>query len=118
MALNTKQVGNHTFFELHISCPVCHDNGLNTPRTFWTHHNCGGSLFLGDNANYLCGTCNHMSHVKGWKYGCPSHSKGTTYEFLSTSSVGLAAVLSTAGQMVSETGVAWLQAFLANMGEF
>lgn len=118
MALQKKQVGNYTFFELHISCPVCHDKGLNTPQSFWTHHECGGGIYVGDNAHYLCSKCNQQSHVKDWKYGCPSHSSGVSYEYLSASSVGLAAAISTAGQMVSETGVAWLQSFLSNMGEF
>lgn len=118
MALNKKQVGNHTFFELFVSCPVCHDNGLNTPRTFWSHHNCGGKLFVGDNANYLCSSCNHMSHVRHWEYSCPSHSQGANYQFLKASSGSIAVMLSTAGQLTTEAGVAWLQAFLSNMGEF
>jgi hypothetical protein len=118
MAQNKKQLSGYTYFELNISCPVCHDRGMNTPQTNWTHHGCGGSLFLGDDANYLCETCSQKSHVSIWKYGCPNHSRDTEYEFISTTSVGLATSVSTAGQMVSETGVAWLQSFLANMGEF
>lgn len=118
MALNKTQQNGHTYFELHISCPVCHDRGMNTPQSFWTHHQCGGSLYLGDDANYWCEGCNRRTHVRQWKYGCPNHSSEAEYEFISSSSVGLAAAISTAGMMVSETGVAWLQSFLANMGEF
>lgn len=118
MALNKKQQNGHTYFELHISCPVCHDKGMNTPQSFWTHHQCGGSIYLGDNAYYWCGTCNHQSHVRMWKYGCPIHSNGAEFEYISASSVAMAIAIGTAGQMVSETGIAWLQSFLANMGEF
>jgi hypothetical protein len=118
MTLNKKQHSGHTYFELHISCPVCYDRGMNTPQSNWTHHGCGGSIFLGDDAYYWCDSCDHKSHVRMWKYGCPNHSSGADYEFITASSIAVAQAISTAGQMVSETGVAWLQSFLSNMGEF
>lgn len=118
MALETKTIGRNTFFELHVSCPVCHEREIFTSRSFWSHHNCGGTLFLGDNAYYLCNKCNKQSHVKDWKYGCPTHSSTDEIEFISSSSAGVAAVLCTAGMMVNEAGLTWLQTFLRNMGEF
>lgn len=118
MALKKKEQNGHTYFELHISCPVCHDKGVLTPQSFWTHSSCGGTIYLGDDAFYWCDTCNHKSHVSQWKYGCPTHSPDAEYEYISISSTTMAIVIATAGMMVSETGVAWLQAFLANMKEY
>ena len=107
------------YFKLRISCPVCHDNGLNTPQTGWSHNGCGGALNIGDNAHYQCQSCSYDSHVKNWKYGCPSHSDSSgEIVYKKSSAQGLAAAVSTAGQMVRETGVAWLQTFLGNMGDF
>lgn len=115
MALDKFTQGSATYFELYISCPVCCDQGRNTAHTYWEHHNCGGTTYIGDNANYICKNCKTSAHVFKWKYGCPSHS-GTEIEFLEASAQGLAQAVSTAGQMVQETGVAWLQKFLENMG--
>ncbi len=109
--------GGYTYFQLHISCPVCHDRGLNTPQSGWVHNGCGGAIYIGDDAHYQCKSCNYNKHVKEWKYGCPSHS-GDSIEYVKASSQGLAQAVSTAGQMVNATGIAWLQAFLGNMGEF
>lgn len=40
---------------------------------------------------------------------------GADYEFLEASPVALVQAVSTAGQMVSSTGIQWLQSFLKNM---
>ncbi len=117
MALPKKDINGHTYFKLRIACPVCHDQGRNTPQTFWIHYNCGGALYVGDNAHYNCDQCGTDSHVKNWSYGCPEHS-GDRLEFIKASAQGLAQSVSTAGQMVSETGNKWLISFLENLGEF
>lgn len=122
MALRKTIQNGYTYYELHISCPVCKSKGEHTPQTYWTHHGCGGVIFMGENAYYLCENCNRETHVKNWKYGCPNpnHGSGSEsgYEFIGTTSGELASVVAVAGQMVTQAGVAWLQAFLANMGEF
>jgi len=119
MGLSKKRVGSYTYYGLFMSCPVCTSRGTHTSQQNWVHHLCGGTIYVGDNAHYLCDNCNHNSHVKQWKYGCPTHSGGSdNYEFVSVNSGELAATIAVAGQMVNEAGVAWLQAFLANMGEF
>lgn len=119
MALNKFNEGGNTFFQLYISCPVCHDQGRNTERSFWRHadNNCNGDVYVGDNAFYKCRKCGQTSHVKNWAYNCPSHSSSPD-EFVKASSQGLAQAVSTAGQMVQECGLQWLQNFLANMGTF
>jgi hypothetical protein len=70
---------------------------------------------MGENAYYYCKKCGATQHVMKWKYGCPNHSSGDTYEYLEASPAALAQAVSTAGQMVQSTGIAWLQTFLVNM---
>jgi hypothetical protein len=115
MSLNKILHGSTTYFELFISCPVCFDQGKNTPHSYWEHQHCGGNLYVGDNAFYLCSDCKSTAHVFKWRYGCPNHS-GAEIEYLESSPQGLAQAVSTAGQLVQETGIAWLQKFLENMG--
>lgn len=109
--------GSFTYFKLRISCPVCVDQGRTTPQSFWVHVSCGGPIYVGDNAHFECKSCEENHHVREWRYGCPSHS-GDTLEFLKATSQGVAQAVSTAGQMVKETGQQWLITFLENMGEF
>lgn len=118
MALKTIKQNQYTYFELHMNCPVCTSNGVFTPQSFWTHHSCGGTIYLGENAFYKCESCNSMNHVKTWKYGCPTHGSETGYEFIGVTAGELAASIAVAGMIVNQAGVAWLQAFLSNMGEF
>ena len=117
--LTKMQEDGCTYFHLFISCPVCNDQGRNTPRSFWEHYdnNCHGEIYVGDNAFYKCKKCGHSSHVKNWGYNCPSHSNSPD-EFVKASSQALAGAVSTAGQMVNECGLPWLQKFLANMCEW
>ena len=109
--------GGNTYFRVYISCPVCLDLGKNTPQSYWVHadSNCGGDLYMGENAYYLCKKCGISKHVMNWSYGCPNHSSGDTYEYIKATRQGLAQAVSTAGQMVSATGIAWLTSFLQNM---
>ena len=118
MGLNNFSEDNHTYFQLFISCPVCHDQGRNTERSFWSHYDngCHGDIYVGDDANYKCKKCGKKSHVKNWAYNCPGHSNSPD-EFVKASAQGLAKAVSTAGQMVQEAGIMWLQTFLQNMGK-
>lgn len=119
MNLDKFEEDGNTYFHLCMSCPVCHDQGRNTERAFWSHYdnNCHGDIYLGDNAFYKCKKCGSSSHVRKWGYNCPSHSNSPE-EFVGASCQALAEAVSTAGQMVKESGLPWLQKFLANMGEW
>lgn len=118
MALNSFSKNGISYFQLFISCPVCYDNGKNTPHSFWTHYdnNCGGDIYLGENASYLCRKCGYGAHAMKWKYGCPEHSNmDDELSFKVATPAALAGVIACAGQMVTETGITWLQSFLANL---
>jgi hypothetical protein len=118
MALDKIASGANTYYQLKISCPVCVDQGRNTQQSFWQHGTtCGGAIYIGNDAHFLCKICRTSAHVKQWRFNCPSHS-GATASYLSPSSAGFAQAISTAGQMVSETGHRWLMEFMGNMGEF
>ena len=79
MNLDKFEEDGNTYFHLCISCPVCHDQGRNTERAFWSHYdnNCHGDIYLGDNAFYKCKKCGHSAHVRKWGYNCPSVCLGS-----------------------------------------
>ena len=108
------QENGYTYIRLYISCPVCLDNHRTTPHKYWAHHNCGGDIYVGDNAHYKCTKCGQANHVQKWGYNCPSHTNSLD-EFVGASCQALASAIATAGQMTTALGVAWLQRFLANL---
>ena len=49
-----------TYIHVYISCPVCYERGNIHPATHWTHgkivngKECGGDIYLGEDAYYYC----------------------------------------------------------------
>ncbi|GIM59639.1 hypothetical protein [Capnocytophaga canimorsus] len=120
MSLPSFSSGGYTYFKLKIACPVCRERGITTPQTFWVHayNNCGGEIYIGDNACYYCKKCNHYEHIRTWKYKCPQHSTSDD-DYVGLGSVAaIAEVVSCAGMMVSATGQQWLIKCLENLGDW
>lgn len=123
MALNRFQENGTTYFQLYVACPVCFEQGRNTPRSFREHgnDNCGGDVYIGDNACLKCIKCQKSSHVKNCKFSCNvchdgSDSKDSFVNF-DCQEDDFADAISITGQMVQECGQQWLMQFLANLGE-
>lgn len=125
MALNQFQENGVTFIQVYASCPECFVEGKTTQCESWKHgdNNCFGDMYVGDNAFFKCEKCGRSSHVKNWKYLCPSHSNSigtfmTDSNALSpTDCQGVCGAISTAGQLTLEAGVSWLEKFLENIDE-
>ena len=124
MALDSFQE-NVTYFRLFICCPVCLEQGSQMMQSYWKHldNNCNGDIYVGDNAYCKCLKCGRTSHVRNWKYLCPSHTNSID-TFMTDSDALVCAdseyvvmAVSMSGQMAQETGVQWLQRFFRNMGE-
>jgi hypothetical protein len=109
-----------TYFTLHIACPVCREKGITTPQTNWIHayNNCGGLIYVGENAYYYCDDCGHTEFVQHWKYKCPSHATSDDDYVGVGTSAAIAEVVACAGMMVNEAGQQWLIKFMQNLGEW
>ena len=84
-----------TYFQLYISCPVCNNEGRNTPHSYWSHDVDGGDVYVGDDATYQCKQCGHTRHVSDWEYGCPRHSGGSDeYVYKKSTIASIASVIS------------------------
>jgi len=103
-----------TYYDLIIRCPACIADGLSggTPHQ-WYHSNCGGKAQIGDDAYLKCVSCGQSNHLKNWRYACGEHET----DYRSTTSAHFANAISTAGQVTSVAGKAWLIKLLENMGE-
>ena len=124
MSLKLFQEDGNTFCLLNTKCPVCLDQGRHTEELFWKHgdNNCGGEIYVGNNAFYKCIKCGTSAHVRHWVHCCPSCSDSSDafvkIGIQTCSPQTLALTLSIARRMVEECGLLWLQSFLANMGEW
>lgn len=63
------------YFQLVIPCPSCLENGKPTQTMTWTHSECGGDMYVGENAFYYCKKCGHTAPVVLWAYSCPTHGE-------------------------------------------
>lgn len=115
MELDSFEKDGVTYFRLYISCPVDFDRGK-AMREYWSHYNnnCDGDIYVGENAFYYCKKCKVTQHVYKWRYHSPWHSSVERCK-LESVSVSVAQAVSTMGQMVKQTGLAWLREFLVNM---
>lgn len=119
MSINQFEENGDTYFQLFASCPVCHNQGRNAPRLFWTHgdNNCHGDIYVGDNAYYKCRKCGQTSHVSKMMLSCPRCSNATDGIWeLKAGSSDSSALIGFIGQMVQACGLPWLQKFIVNMG--
>ena len=118
MSINQFEENGDTYFQLFASCPVCHNQGRNAPRLFWTHgdNNCHGDIYVGDNAYYKCRKCGQTSHVSKLMLSCPRCSNATNGIWeLKAGSSDSSALIGFIGQMVQACGLPWLQKFIVNM---
>ncbi len=116
MSLNKYTKDGATFFQLYISCPVCQEEGKNTPHAFWSHAMDGGDIYVSDKATFQCKDCGYTAHICKAQWGCPTHSGDSDeYVYKQATPAGLAAVMSCAGMMVTECGLPWLQNFMASL---
>lgn len=136
MRLKSFQENGVTYWLLFCSCPVELERGEYSPRLSWKHldNDCLGDVYLGDNACFKCAKCGRSSHVKNWKYICPSHANSLvalvteSNSFATSGSEGVVAAVSMSGavgtnldsadHIMMPSGTVWLQKFLANIGEW
>ena len=61
------------------SCPAC----CNPEECYyWVHSNCGGDLYLNENAILICDSCDTEDYVFRWKFDCGKyrvHNGGFKY---------------------------------------
>lgn len=114
--IKRKQIGKTTYFELFANCPINYSDGKYAASNNWIHKDCGGTIYIGDNAYYLCDSCNSEEHVKNWKISSPDRSFTVNTDIEEKESIPTGLLF--AGIMVNETGLIWLQTFIKNTGKF
>lgn len=118
MELDKFEENGVQYVQLYASCPTCREEGRSKPNTLYSHHACGGDMYIGDNATIKCKKCGVSHHINKWQFGCQqcnNLSDGVLYERKDEATMSLAEAMSISGMMVTECGFLWLSRFMANI---
>lgn len=113
--INSFKKDGYSYYQLYIKCPICNQEGRPVAPDFWVHADCGGDIYIGENAYYRCKDCGHTDHLMKWKYWCQGHSKSDDDYVELTDKAEYADVVSAAGQLVKAAGIPWLTTLLKNL---
>lgn len=106
---DAKLKGGIIFHQLRISCPICMGKGKITPKAVWTHGECGGKLYLGQDGTILCEKCKIQSSLKEWTFACPSHSNVTNFiatnKYRPCTAADLASVVAINASLITNIGI-------------
>ncbi|MDR1221364.1 MAG: hypothetical protein LBL07_00605 [Tannerella sp.] len=62
-----------TYFELYAACPICYEREKHGAAEYWSHHGCGGQIYIGDNAMFYCDKCKEECQVEKCKIHTDCH---------------------------------------------
>lgn len=71
---NSLIIDGVTYVRLFMSCPVCGE-----VKNYWQHADCGGDIYIGDNATFYCGNCHETIPCVFANFECPNHGNSTGY---------------------------------------
>lgn len=113
--INSFKKDGYSYYQLYIKCPICNQEGRPVAPDFWVHADCGGDIYIGENAYYRCNDCGHTDHLMKWRYWCQGHSKSDDDYVELTDKAEYADVVSAAGQLVKAAGIPWFTTLLKNL---
>ena len=108
------------YYRLYCCDPAEIRNGTaNIEHHFWKHYKCGGDIYIGDNAHFLCRSCGETWSVKLSAFITPSAASNINDFYISPSKVELDSIetIGLAGLITNYTGLDWLNQFLTNLQE-
>lgn len=108
------EIGGVTYCRLDASCPKCQS----AERTHWIHadNNCGGDIYIGNNAHLVCGKCGKDYSVEYWKVLC-AKCDGVEHNALSCveNKQDIDAALKFAGEVATKTDTKWFRRFMDSL---
>ena len=69
------------YYILHTPCPICIEQGR---PYFWKHDNCGGQMYIGDDAYVFCEKCKSKFPIDKCLFECPECTQHKTEAIIKT----------------------------------
>ena len=95
-------------------CPVDSSRGHGAP-SFWMHGECGGDIYIGDDATFYCKSCGTKFHIFHARFTCPSHSCTEDYMVSYSPQLSYCDVVESMGETIRVAGISWIVRFLQNL---
>lgn len=98
---------------IRLSCcdPVSEQSNYVT--RFWKHHDCGGDIYIGDNAYLLCKSCGETWPVLYSDYMSPFTANVNDF-YVSQSKTFTGYRISLGKECIRHLGIIWLMRFIGN----
>ena len=76
------KVDGRLYYRVRCQCPVCLERGYHPEMRYWKHGDCGGDMYVGGNAHFMCDKCGETDHIMHYGYSCPIHNISSKGEFI------------------------------------
>lgn len=104
------------YYQMYTRNPICVECGKETPPLFWKHNECGGDIYIGNNAHLYCEKCGALFHHSHMKIHCKSDGCCDTVFVSETNDENYYDhLIGCAGYLIKHTGLPWLKELLYNM---
>lgn len=107
---------NILFVELYADHPFAFERNISSSAHYIKHADdeCGGQIYIGDNAKFKCRKCNAVDHISKWKY--INIEDGFNLSLTDGDPITtLVELMSFASQMTTDAGLPWLKKFMDNL---
>lgn len=98
------------YYRFYASCPK-HSDRLND---YWIHDECGGDIYIGDDATFYCKSCGKKTNIFHASFNCPCCSYEKNF-IVSFQHKGYYDVTAAIGGMIRYTSIHFLQSLLKNL---
>lgn len=93
MEIDRIKIDDVVYYRLYARCPECLEQGRHVNQDFWTHADCGGDIYIGDNATFYCAKCNESIPWIRAEFECPYHNTTAAVGYFISKSVGASLVM-------------------------
>ena len=97
-----------------MPCPKCAHENINLLSQSWTHGgNCGGDLYIDENAYVHCLECGKSAHVSRMTITCDSYQH--TKAYVTRDEIGASLAIGNVGVSNNVYSIKWLKKLLENI---
>ena len=102
------------YYSLYVACPNCIMEGRPAQPVFWIHDNCGGQMYIGDDAHVYCEKCKSKFPIPNCQFECPDDIQCGMESVIKTdvdSKIDCSIGLTVAAMICNSSSLRWLHRF-------
>ena len=99
---------NVEYYLLYAACPDCLRGGRPSVPAYWHHNNCGGKMYIGDNAFVYCENCGETIPLVNCRFLCPECQPFSNGHFIERTDIKYIGTALAMSGMFCDCGLVWL----------